>query len=113
MPHFSASSSASRILEPENVDDGEPHHARDVIAVIVKLSKVWMRARLQVGADAFDHFEEILVRDSVALDRIDKGGPQRMIAERGRRARIQDPRAIGRWPPRDRRRSSSSLKSSQ
>ena len=65
-----------RIVEAKDVNDREADHARNVIAVIVKLAEGLDAARLQIAGDAGDHVEEIFVRDFVALDGVDKGGPQ-------------------------------------
>ncbi len=97
MPHFSASSNALRIFEAENVNDGQAHHAGYVIAVIVQLGERPDAARLQIGAHAVDHVEEIFVRDAEALDGIDERRPQRMI---GRLARQRGFKIA--TPPRDR-----------
>ena len=52
-----------RILEAENVDDGQSHHAGHVVAVVVQLVESLDAARLQIGADAVDHVVEILMRE--------------------------------------------------
>ncbi len=61
------------------MNDRQAHHAGDVVAVIVQLGESADAARLQIGADAVDHVEEILPRDAITGHGVDEGRPQSML----------------------------------
>jgi len=77
------------ILETENVDDGQAHHAGDVIAVIVKFLKRLDAPRFQVRADTPDHVVKILMGNTIALYGIGERRPKRMLRRIACQRRIQ------------------------
>src|SRR5690349_20358367 len=68
-------------MEPEDVDDGQPHNARNLIAVAVEIVEGLKAARLQVAGHAVDHLAEVVVRDSETAYGVMECGPDGMIAE--------------------------------
>ena len=61
--------------EAEDVNGGEADDRGDPIAIPIKLVEGFDGAGIEVGGDAFNHVVEVLVRDAVALDCIEKRGP--------------------------------------
>src|SRR5579863_4527718 len=61
--------------EAEYVYGGEADHGGYSIAVLVELVERCDGAGLKIGSDPLDHFVEILVRDRIALHRIEKYRP--------------------------------------
>ena len=62
------------------MDDRQTNHARNLIAVAIQFVERLELLRLQIRADALDHFVKILMRDLVALHSVVKRRPQLVFA---------------------------------